>query len=173
MRLTQQPELCRMSTLAFAQQYALVASARSGAARLLRHPRARPVRSARACPERRRHARPAGARGQLLRLLAGPGGPGPKIGRQRYSSQPCRTWRRCAPLFAAVDALVAEFAAHYSAGWQRPQLFVLPRQPQPQELTPLQLFTHTITHEFHHKGQVLSMSRLLGYVPVDTDVIRT
>ena len=43
----------------------------------------------------------------------------------------------------------------------------------PQEFTPLQLFTHTITHEFHHKGQVMSMSRLLGYVPVDADIIRT
>lgn len=38
--------------------------------------------------------------------------------------------------------------------------------------TPLKLFTHVITHEFHHKGQILSLSRHLGYVPVDTDVIR-
>ena len=37
---------------------------------------------------------------------------------------------------------------------------------------PLKLFTHVITHEFHHKGQILSLSRHLGYVPVDTDVIR-
>jgi uncharacterized damage-inducible protein DinB len=38
--------------------------------------------------------------------------------------------------------------------------------------TPLKLFTHVITHEFHHKGQILSLSRHLGYVPVDTDIIR-
>jgi len=38
--------------------------------------------------------------------------------------------------------------------------------------TPLKLFTHVITHEFHHKGQILSLSRHLGYVPVDTDVMR-
>ena len=37
---------------------------------------------------------------------------------------------------------------------------------------PLKLFTHVITHEFHHKGQILSLSRHLGYVPVDTDIIR-
>jgi uncharacterized damage-inducible protein DinB len=37
---------------------------------------------------------------------------------------------------------------------------------------PLKLFTHIITHEFHHKGQLLSLSRHIGYVPVDTDVIR-
>jgi uncharacterized damage-inducible protein DinB len=36
----------------------------------------------------------------------------------------------------------------------------------------VKLFTHVITHEFHHKGQILSLSRHLGYVPVDTDVIR-
>ncbi|GAA4045231.1 DinB family protein [Hymenobacter glaciei] len=76
-------------------------------------------------------------------------------------------------VFAGVDALVADFRQHYAAEWLTPRLFVLPRQPQPHELTPLQLYTHTVTHEFHHKGQVLSMSRLLGYVPVDTDIIRT
>ena len=39
--------------------------------------------------------------------------------------------------------------------------------------TPLELFTHVITHEFHHKGQILSLSRHLGYVPIDTDIIRS
>lgn len=39
-------------------------------------------------------------------------------------------------------------------------------------LSVLQLFTHTITHEFHHKGQILTMTRLLGSLPVDTDIIR-
>ncbi|MES2649091.1 MAG: DinB family protein [Bacteroidota bacterium] len=34
------------------------------------------------------------------------------------------------------------------------------------------LFTHVITHEFHHKGQILSISRHLGYTPVDTDIMR-
>jgi len=38
--------------------------------------------------------------------------------------------------------------------------------------TPLELFTHVITHEFHHKGQVLSMFRILGHEPPDADVIR-
>ena len=39
-------------------------------------------------------------------------------------------------------------------------------------VNPLQLLTHVITHEFHHKGQIMSLSRHLGYVPVDADVIR-
>ena len=34
------------------------------------------------------------------------------------------------------------------------------------------LFSHVITHEFHHKGQILSISRQLGYIPIDTDIMR-
>ncbi|WP_423227985.1 DinB family protein [Sabulibacter ruber] len=29
-----------------------------------------------------------------------------------------------------------------------------------------------ITHEFHHKGQIPSLGRHLGFVPDDTDVVR-
>jgi uncharacterized damage-inducible protein DinB len=36
--------------------------------------------------------------------------------------------------------------------------------------TPVQVFTHVLTHEFHHKGQIMSMCRLLGHQPPDTDV---
>lgn len=37
---------------------------------------------------------------------------------------------------------------------------------------PFKLFSHVITHEFHHKGQILSLGRHFGYVPADTDIIR-
>lgn len=37
---------------------------------------------------------------------------------------------------------------------------------------PFKLFSHVITHEYHHKGQILSLSRHLGYTPVDTDIMR-
>lgn len=36
----------------------------------------------------------------------------------------------------------------------------------------LKLFTHLITHEFHHKGQIVSISRAHGYTPIDTDIMR-
>lgn len=36
----------------------------------------------------------------------------------------------------------------------------------------LQMVTHTMTHEFHHKGQIVAMGRSLGYTPVDTDILR-
>ena len=38
--------------------------------------------------------------------------------------------------------------------------------------SPFKVFMHGITHEYHHKGQVLSIARHLGYIPVDTDIIR-
>jgi uncharacterized damage-inducible protein DinB len=75
-------------------------------------------------------------------------------------------------LFAGVDALLADFCQHYAARWQEPMAFDFQRQSVVLTLAPLQLFTHVVTHEFHHKGQVLSMSRQLGYTPVDTDIIR-
>lgn len=40
-------------------------------------------------------------------------------------------------------------------------------------MTPRKLLVHTITHEFHHKGQIVAMARQLGYVPPNTDVLGT
>ena len=40
-------------------------------------------------------------------------------------------------------------------------------------LTPMKLLIHTITHEYHHKGQIVAMARKMGYVPPNTDVIGT
>ncbi|MCC7159302.1 MAG: DinB family protein [Ignavibacteria bacterium] len=38
--------------------------------------------------------------------------------------------------------------------------------------TVLELFTHIITHEFHHKGQIMTMARMMAYTPLDADIIR-
>ena len=40
-------------------------------------------------------------------------------------------------------------------------------------ITPGKLLMHTITHEFHHKGQIVAMARHLGYEPPSTDVLGT
>ncbi len=37
--------------------------------------------------------------------------------------------------------------------------------------TPRQLLVHSITHEFHHKGQIVAMLRLFGYIPKNTDIL--
>jgi len=39
-------------------------------------------------------------------------------------------------------------------------------------VTLLQVFTHVITHEFHHKERIMPMGRKLGYIPPDADIIR-
>ncbi|MDY7224182.1 DinB family protein [Halalkalibacterium halodurans] len=43
----------------------------------------------------------------------------------------------------------------------------------PISMTPRKLLTHTMTHEFHHKGQIVVMLRQLGHVPPNTDVLGT
>lgn len=73
-------------------------------------------------------------------------------------------------IFENVDAIVAEFVSEFSADHLKPITAEL--REQTFNVTPLKLFTHVISHEFHHKGQVLSLSRHLGYIPADTDVIR-
>ncbi|ETI65889.1 DinB family protein [Neobacillus vireti] len=40
-------------------------------------------------------------------------------------------------------------------------------------ITPRKLLIHTITHEFHHKGQIVAMLRQMGYEPPYTDVLGT
>ena len=37
--------------------------------------------------------------------------------------------------------------------------------------TPHQLLIHSMTHEFHHKGQISVMLRLLGHTPANTDIL--
>lgn len=71
--------------------------------------------------------------------------------------------------FEQVNILVNDFLHLFSAVLDVP--VTLPRKGDMVTTTPLQVFTHVTTHEFHHKGQVVSMSRQLGYIPVDTDVI--
>lgn len=76
-------------------------------------------------------------------------------------------------MYAQVDVLVNEFLQTHRENPEAPATFPWDGVEPTISLTPLQIFTHGITHEFHHKGQVLIMSRQLGYIPVDTDAIRT
>jgi uncharacterized damage-inducible protein DinB len=74
-------------------------------------------------------------------------------------------------LFAQVDEIMDRFIAHFSAnpsqavkGYKWPEKYI--------ETDAYGIFTHVITHEFHHKGQAMTMARLLGHIPPDTDVMR-
>ena len=72
-------------------------------------------------------------------------------------------------LYHQVDELITTFLEKFSDNLDLP-LSGEPEEWGDENATPLQLFTHVVTHEFHHKGQILVMSRQLGYIPPDTDV---
>jgi uncharacterized damage-inducible protein DinB len=74
-------------------------------------------------------------------------------------------------LFAQVDEIMARFTDHFATnptkfvkGYKWPEKYI--------ETDAYGIFTHVITHEFHHKGQAMTMARLLGHIPPDTDVMR-
>lgn len=71
--------------------------------------------------------------------------------------------------FAEVDELVQRFLYEHDNRWYEPIEQDESWQGYPKAPTPLLLFTHTVTHEFHHKGQIVSMARHLGYPPPADD----
>jgi uncharacterized damage-inducible protein DinB len=74
-------------------------------------------------------------------------------------------------IFDQVDHIMNQFCSKYSEN---------PVQPVKGhkwvdkyiETDSYSIFTHVITHEFHHKGQSMTMGRLLGHNPPDTDILR-
>lgn len=83
-----------------------------------------------------------------------------------------RTAAALATAFERVNGLMQRFMQHFLHQWYNPITHPLPGKTQQSTATPLAVFTHVVTHEFHHKGQILTMSRLLGYTPPDADIIR-
>ncbi|MBA4493776.1 DinB family protein [Paenactinomyces guangxiensis] len=74
-------------------------------------------------------------------------------------------------LFSQTDSLVEEFFHQFRNRWDHPASGTVSWKEGNVDLTPLWLYTHTITHEQHHKGQMVSISRHLGYTPPDTDLV--
>ena len=72
--------------------------------------------------------------------------------------------------FISIDCLVQEFINAFSKSYLTEMKLTIDKKIV--IANALKIFTHVITHEFHHKGQVLSLTRHLGYIPVDTDIIR-
>jgi uncharacterized damage-inducible protein DinB len=72
--------------------------------------------------------------------------------------------------FINVDFFVSEFVLTFENKYMDD--INIKRKERDLVTSPYKVFSHVITHEFHHKGQILSLSRHLGYVPVDTDIIR-
>lgn len=81
-----------------------------------------------------------------------------------------QTLQDCQIYFNQADEYIGLFIEKFKGN--ELQEVELHRNGEILTLNPLQLFTHVISHEFHHKGQIMSLSRHLGYIPVDADIIR-
>jgi uncharacterized damage-inducible protein DinB len=75
-------------------------------------------------------------------------------------------------LYENVNKLVGEFLKHAEQTSGKEISGEAGSPPQRIIRSPFEIFTHVITHEFHHKGQILIMGRQLGLAPPDTDIIR-
>ncbi|MCB9234632.1 MAG: damage-inducible protein DinB [Bacteroidia bacterium] len=73
-------------------------------------------------------------------------------------------------VFGQVDELMLAFWEWLAA--ENPGMVQISLNGNQFEASPLKLFTHVTTHEFHHKGQVMALGRFLGYIPVDADIMR-
>lgn len=79
------------------------------------------------------------------------------------------TIQKVIALFEYVDQFMDDFF-HLMETSDKPVVYE--SKGVQREAFPIKLFSHVITHEYHHKGQILSLSRHLGYIPVDTDIVR-
>ena len=77
--------------------------------------------------------------------------------------------------FEQVDFIVYEvFKLHGNQLNEQIQRKIPWREvPETVLLTPGKLLMHTMTHEFHHKGQIVAMIREMGYIPPNTDILGT
>ncbi|MFS0749162.1 DinB family protein [Oceanobacillus sp. 1P07AA] len=73
-------------------------------------------------------------------------------------------------VFTEADCIVEQFLSEFNENWDK-EIPVTFRNGDQAIFTTLWLYTHTVTHEFHHKGQIVKLGRKLGYIPPDTDLI--
>ncbi|MFY4776534.1 DinB family protein [Metabacillus sp. RGM 3146] len=75
--------------------------------------------------------------------------------------------------FKLADSYVDQVFETLSEQMDRPIVRPIPWREGSEEIsdTPRKLLMHTITHEFHHKGQIAAMARMMGYEPPNSDVL--
>ncbi|MBF8377349.1 DinB family protein [Alicyclobacillus mali] len=79
--------------------------------------------------------------------------------------------KRVRKRFDLVNETVERFVQVHDGQWDWTICCDVRWQEEPVKTTPLWLLTHAVTHEFHHKGQIVAMARHLGHVPPDTDLV--
>ncbi|WP_144512135.1 DinB family protein [Bacillus sp. FJAT-22090] len=84
-------------------------------------------------------------------------------------------WDEIKVRFEQVDSYVNEVFEVFANQMDEPIQRQIPWREggEPISMTPSKLLMHTITHEFHHKGQIMAMARQMGYEPPNTDVLGT
>lgn len=75
-------------------------------------------------------------------------------------------------IYDQVDKIVNRFLSFLENGYESNEFHGTLLDGQKVCLGSIKIFTHVITHEFHHKGQIMTMCRFQGFVPPDTDIIR-
>ncbi|WP_404447713.1 DinB family protein [Sutcliffiella horikoshii] len=85
--------------------------------------------------------------------------------------QDIKTVQDMRELFHKTDEIVEGFLRKYEGNWDHIIPYTLKSSGETLDFSALWLFTHTITHEFNHKGQMVKIGRQLGYIPPDTDLI--
>ena len=88
-----------------------------------------------------------------------------------YDQEETAELARIQAIFKKKDEMMHRFSYQFTdhpltavKGYKWPEKYI--------ETDAFSIFTHVITHEFHHKGQAMTMARLLGHVPPDTDIMR-
>lgn len=75
--------------------------------------------------------------------------------------------------FELADSYVDQIFERLSEHMDKPIVRAIPWREGNEEIsdTPRKLLMHTVTHEFHHKGQIVAMARIMGYAPPNSDVL--
>ncbi|MCD7034200.1 DinB family protein [Metabacillus sp. GX 13764] len=75
--------------------------------------------------------------------------------------------------FELADSYVNQLFQSLAERMDEPIVRPIPWRESSEEITdtPAKLLMHTVTHEFHHKGQVAAMLRQMGYEPPNTDIL--
>ncbi len=91
-------------------------------------------------------------------------------GKAKYTShEDIRTIEDAINMFELVDKLMEEFIQAIDS---MPEELVYEEDGEKNIIRPFDVYSHVITHEYHHKGQIVSLSRHLGYTPIDTDIMK-
>ena len=90
---------------------------------------------------------------------------------QELNEEDFKSIMRIRELYKRVDQTVSNFMKQFSNHMEE-RIDGVHASCGRVSATPVEVLTHVFTHEFHHKGQIMSICRILGHIPPDTDISR-